>query len=92
MAHRRLLAYEHLLDIVPPCRVFSIFGMTQLVKSFTRYWSDLVRCPIEPEPFYAAYYSFCDRETFKESHDPLSRGDSIRRANIEDLPQVATAL
>jgi len=84
------LLAEHLLDIVPPCRVFSIFGMTQLVKSFTRYWSDLVRCPIEPEPFYAAYYSFCNRETFKESsHDPLSRGDSIRRANIEDLPQLA---
>jgi len=83
------LLAEHLLDIVPPCRVFSIFGMTQLVKSFTRYWSDLVRCPIEPEPFYAAHYSFCNRETFKESHDPLSRGDSIRRANIEDLPAVA---
>jgi len=83
------LLAEHLLDIVPPCRVFSIFGMTQLVKSFTRYWSDLVRCPIEPEPFYAAYYSFCNRETFKESHDPLFRGDSIRRANMEDLPQVA---
>ena len=83
------LLAEHLLDIVPPCRVFSIFGMTQLVKSFTRYWSDLVRCPIEPEPFYAAYYSFCNRETFVDFQDPLSRGDSVRRANMEDLPQVA---
>ncbi len=83
------LLAEHLLNIVPPCRVFSIFGMTQLVKSFTRCWSDLVRCAIEPEPFYAAYYSFCNRETFKEPHDPLSRGDSIRRANMEDLPAVA---
>lgn len=84
----KLLA-EHLLDIVPPCRVFSIFGMTPLVKSFTRYWSDLVKCAIEPEPFYAAYYSFCNPETFKESEDPLSRGDSIRRANMEDLAAVA---
>jgi len=83
------LLAKHLLDIVPPCRVFSIFGMTQLVKSFTRCWSDLVRCPIEPEPFYAAYYSFCNRETFKEFHAPLSRGDSIRRANMEDRSQVA---
>ena len=84
----KLLA-EHLLDIVPVCRVFSIFGMTQLVKSFTRHWSDLVKCAIEPEPFYAAYYSFCNPETFKESDDPLSRGDSIRRANMEDLAAVA---
>jgi hypothetical protein len=79
----------HLLDIVPPRRVFSVFGMTPLVKSFTKYWSDLVECPIEPEPFYAAYYSYCNLETFKESNDPLPRGDNIRRANIEDLTAVA---
>ena len=89
MIPRVKLLAEHLLDIVPPCRVFSIFGMTQLVKSFTRSWSDLVRCPIEPEPFYAATYSFCNRETFKEFHDPLSREDNIRRANMGDLAQVA---
>lgn len=85
------LLAEHLLDIVPPRRVFSVFGMTPLVKSFTRYWSDLVKCPIEPEPFYAAYYSYCNLETFKESKDPLPRGDNdnIRRANIEDLTAVA---
>jgi hypothetical protein len=80
---------EHLLGIVPPQRVFSIFGMTQLVKSFTRRWSDLVKCPIEAEPFYAAYYSFCNPETFKESSVSLPRGDSIRRAKIEDLAAVA---
>jgi hypothetical protein len=83
------LLAERLLDMVPPQRVFSIFGMTQLVKSFTRYWSDLVKCPIEPEPFYAAYYSFCNPETFKEASVPLPRGDSIRRAKIEDLAAVA---
>jgi hypothetical protein len=83
------LLAEHLLDMVPPQRVFSIFGMTQLVKPFTRYWSDLVKCPIEPEPFYAAYYSFCNQETFRESSVPLPRGDSIRRAMIEDLAAVA---
>ncbi len=83
------LLAEHLLDIVPPQRVFSIFGMTQLVKSFTRSWSDLVKCPIEPEPFYAAYYSFCNPETFRESSVSLPRGDSIRRAKIEDLAAVA---
>ena len=89
LAPRVELLAEHLLDIVPPCRVFSIFGMTQLVKSFTRYWSDLVKCAIESEPFYAAYYSFCNPDTFNESDDPLPRGDSIRRANIEDLAAVS---
>lgn len=82
------LLAEHLLDIVPPQRVFSIFGMTLLVKSFTRYWSDLVKCPIEPEPFYAACYSFCNPDTFKGSNDSLPRGDNIRRANVEDLAAV----
>jgi len=82
------LLAEHLLEMVPPQRIFSIFGMTQLVKSFTRYWSDLVKCPIELEPFYAAYYSFCNQETFKESGALLPRGDSIRRAKFEDLAAV----
>ncbi|KAI0003751.1 hypothetical protein BJV74DRAFT_811524 [Russula compacta] len=82
------LLAEHLLDIIPPQRVFSIFGMTLLVKSFTRYWSELVKCPIEPEPFYAAYYSFCNADTFKGSNDSLPRGDNIRRANVEDLAAV----
>ena len=83
------LLAKGLLNIVPPSRVFYILGMTKLVKSSTRYWSDLVRYPIEPESLYAAYYSFCKRETFRQSYDPLPRGDSIRCANMEDLPQVA---
>ncbi|KAH9964259.1 hypothetical protein BC827DRAFT_63174 [Russula dissimulans] len=92
LAPRIELLAERLLEMVPPQRVFSIFGMTQLVKSFTHYWSDLVKCPIEPEPFYAAFYSFCNPETFKESSsgdDSLPRGDSIRRAKTEDLAAVA---
>ncbi|KAI0308275.1 hypothetical protein B0F90DRAFT_1807500 [Multifurca ochricompacta] len=80
---------DHLLHIVPPRRVFSVFGATWLVKPFTRHWSDLVQCPIEPEPFYAACYTYCNLETFKESNDSLTRGDGIRRANMEDLGAVA---
>ena len=88
MPRTELLA-ERLADIVPPRRVFSVFGMTPLVKSFTRYWSDLVKCPIDPEPFYAASYSYCNLETFKEAIDPLPCGDNIRRAIVEDLAAVA---
>ncbi|KAI0275139.1 hypothetical protein BC834DRAFT_1037703 [Gloeopeniophorella convolvens] len=83
------LLAEHLLDLVPPQRVFSVFGMTVLAKSFTRYWSELVKNPIEPEPFYAASYTYCTMDTFIESEGPLPCGDSIRRANMADLAAVA---
>ncbi|SRR6266404_4029994 len=89
LAPRVELLAEHLRDIVPPRRVFSVFGMTPLVKSFTRYWSDLVNCPIEPEPFYAASYTYCNLDTFKEEFEPLPSGDNIRRARVEDIPGVA---
>jgi hypothetical protein len=85
---RTELLAERLVDIVPPRRVFSVFGMTPLVKSFTRFWSDLVKCPIEPEPFYAAHYTYCNLKTFKEAIGPLPSGDNIRRANVEDLASV----
>ena len=88
MPRTELLA-ARLADIVPPQRVFSVFGMTPLVKSFTRCWSDLVKCPIELEPFYAAHYTYCNLETFKEAIHSLPSGDNIRRANVEDVVAVA---
>lgn len=89
LSPRTELLAEHLLDIVPPRRVFSIFGTIPLVKSFTRYWSDLVKCAIEQEPFYSAYYTYCNLDTFKDAIDPLPSGDKIRRAGVEDLAAVA---
>jgi hypothetical protein len=80
---------EHLLVCVPSTRVFSVFGMTPLVKSFTRYWSQRTGHMVEPEPFYAAYFSFCDATTFKPSNLPLPVGHRLRRADKSDLEQVA---
>ncbi|EKM61670.1 uncharacterized protein PHACADRAFT_248416 [Phanerochaete carnosa HHB-10118-sp] len=80
---------DYLRQCVGPERVFSIFGMTSLVKTFARYWSQVTGFRIEPEPFYAAYFSFCNVNTFRPSNVPLPTGHRLRRAMIADLEQVA---
>lgn len=80
---------EHLRICVSSERVFSVFGMTPLVKSFTRHWSHLTGHTVEPEPFYAAYFSFCTTKTFKPSDLPLPAGHHLRRATITDLNSLA---
>ena len=80
---------EHLQVCVPSQRVFSVFGMTPLIKSFTRCWSQTTGHKVEPEPFYAAWFSFCNSKTFKPSNLPLPEGHRLRRAEEADLEQVA---
>lgn len=79
----------HLRQCVPPERVFSVFGMTALVKPFARHWSSLIGFPIEPEPFYAANFSYCTPEMFVDSAMALPEGHRLRRANVGDLEAVA---
>jgi hypothetical protein len=79
----------HLHCIVPVSRVFSVFGMTLLVKNFTQVWTSLTGVSIEPEPFYAALYSFCNAHTFRDCDAQLPSGHFIRRAVESDLPEVA---
>ena len=79
----------HLRYCVPPERVFSVFGMTTLVKTFARQWSQTTGFRIEPEPFYAANFSFCNARTFRQSSVDLPTGHRLRRAAPEDLEQVA---
>ena len=83
------LLIEHLLDYASTERIFSVFGMTSLVKTFAKLWTELTSIPVEPEPFYAALYTYCDLSTFQESAAPLPAGDSIRRARMQDLNEVA---
>ncbi|TFY82137.1 hypothetical protein EWM64_g1867 [Hericium alpestre] len=86
---RLTLVAEHLLDYVPPERVFSVFGMTSLVKYFAKLWTEMTSIRVEAEPFYAAYYTYCTLNTFKDCDAPLPAGDSIRRARMGDLEGVA---
>lgn len=80
---------EHLRLCVPSERVYSVFGMTPLVKAFSRYWSDITGHAIEPEPFYSAYFSYCNVSTFKDSDAIVPEGHRLRRAHLSDLEQVA---
>lgn len=79
----------HLRQCVPPERVFSVFGMTSLVEPFTKYWSSLTGFAVEPEPFYAAHFSFCNSRTLRQSNAALPAGHCLRKATISDLEQVA---
>lgn len=79
----------HLRYCVPPERVFSVFGMTSLVKTFARHWTQLTGFAVEPEPFYAAYFSFCNASTFRPSSAVLPAGHRLRRAMPSDIGQVA---
>ncbi|KAH9897879.1 hypothetical protein C8Q73DRAFT_663751 [Cubamyces lactineus] len=79
----------HLTRCVPPERVFSVFGLTSLVKAFARAWTNLTGFPVEPEPFYAALFSQCTADTFRESDAALPEGHSLRKATPADVEPVA---
>jgi len=74
---------------VPRGRVFSVFGKTLLAKEFSRHWIMLTGCSLEPEPFYAAYYTFCTPESLRDSDHPLSVKHCIRQATIGDLDHIS---
>jgi hypothetical protein len=80
---------NHLLGCAPPKRVFSVFGMTWLVETFSEYWTALTGHEVEPEPFYAALLSHCTKRTFVDSSTRLPTGHVIRRATQSDLTSVA---
>ena len=80
---------NHLLDCAPPERVFSVFGMTWLVKTFSEYWTGLTGYEVEPEPFYAALLSYCTESTFINSSSRLPAGHVIRLATKSDVEAVA---
>ena len=89
LAPRMRQMTECLQRCVPPERVFSVFGKTALVTTFAHAWTNLTGFTVEPEPFYAAYFSFCNTKTFKHSSVQLPAGDQLRRAVMGDLEYVA---
>ncbi|KZT27703.1 hypothetical protein NEOLEDRAFT_1176703 [Neolentinus lepideus HHB14362 ss-1] len=80
---------EYLAACVPQERVFSVFGMTPLVKTFAHYWTEFTGfCP-ESEPFYAALLTYCTVETFQPSNRLLPTNHCLRHATMVDLESVA---
>lgn len=78
-----------LLECVPPERVFSVFGMTWVVKTFSEYWAGLTGHEVESEPFYAALLSYCTQSTLTDSSTRLPAGHVIRLAIQSDVESVA---
>lgn len=89
LAPRVTTLADRLASCVPPTRVFSIFGMTALVKAFGKCWTSLTGFQVEPQPFYAAYLTYCNKETFIDSEVDLPFGHSIRRGMISDIEDIA---
>ena len=78
-----------LLGCVPPERVFSVFGATWVVKTFSEYWTGLTGHEVESEPFYAALLSYCTQSTFTHPSSRLPAGHVIRLATQSDVESVA---
>ena len=79
---------NRLIECVPPERVFSVFGMTWLVKTFSEYWTALTGHEVESQPFYAALLSYCTQSTFIDSDSRLPAGHVIRPATRSDVKSV----
>lgn len=80
---------DRLASCIPPTRVFSVFGMTVLVKAFSKYWTSLTGFQVEPQPFYSAYLTYCTEETFIDTEVDLPSGHLIRRGVISDIEGIA---
>ncbi|KAG9314131.1 hypothetical protein JVU11DRAFT_4916 [Chiua virens] len=89
LAPRVTALADRLASYVPPTRVFSVFGMSTLVKSFGKYWTNLTGFQVEPQPFYTAYLTYCTKETITDSDVELPLGDVIRRGTMSDIEGIA---
>jgi len=50
---------------------------------------ELFGIPTEPQPLYAAYYTFCSPQSFRASDHEVPAGHSIRSATTSDVDSVA---
>lgn len=89
LAPRIAALADRLASFVPPTRVYSVFGMTALVKAFSKYWTSLTGFQVEPQPFYSACLSYCTKETFVDPKVNLPFGHLIRRGVISDIEDIA---
>lgn len=90
---RRLqsMAFE-LQRAVHPSRVFSVFALEPIARSFAAIWTAYTGIPLHPtEPeYYAARISYCTKHTFKNHESsPPSPDIRLRLATTADVPQVA---
>lgn len=82
------MAVVQLHRMVPPERIFSVFGLAPVVASFRSVWSHITGKRAEQVPFYAAKFTLCTKFTLQPSIG-LPHGDCMRAATAQDADQVA---
>lgn len=88
---RMVTLTKHLSSCIPRERVFSVFGLEVLVRTFADVWTDITGIQVIPKPFYVAYLTYCTPESSRNSEytNSLPLGHCIRRAAFCDLHSVA---
>lgn len=90
---RMSLLLEHLSELVPRERVFSVFAPNFITKTFADIWASRTGMKIVDQPYYSAALTFCTRDTLAE---PSTRTPSLpplpftlRQAKREDAEAIA---
>lgn len=88
---RLSLLVKALRDIVDVSRVYSIFSPEPVTQMFTDLWVELTGVDFVREPYYAATFSYCTKETYidRPITIPPSLQYDLRAAVESDIPGVA---
>lgn len=82
---------EFLRKRVPDKRVFSVFGPTDITRTFTAKWSEATGIRMLVKPHYDAYLARCTKDTVRQGRSmlPLPQGHMTRLATMGDLDGVS---
>lgn len=82
---------QTLADLVPPSRIFSVFSLVAVTRSFAAQWSQRTGARlVSGDPWYSATSSFCTRSTFREARTLSEPDHVLRRATMQDVEQCTT--
>lgn len=89
----RLRSLVHSLQqSVPSERVFSVFALEAIARTFASLWTKATGIGLEPDPeYYAAKFTYCTRNTLQAGQlaSPRDVTYDLRLARESDLPHVA---
>ncbi|KAK7036503.1 hypothetical protein VNI00_011700 [Paramarasmius palmivorus] len=80
-----------LREVTPVERVYSVFAPYAIANAFTNYWTRMTTVMREPEAYYDAQLSICNRKTFRKRQNTISEDirHSSRPATESDIPRIA---
>ena len=82
---------RELLTRVDKRRVYSVFALEELSKTFASLWTEATKIPVLRAPYYEGKISFLTAETFKRNDRPLPPNETcdLRPAVHADREQLA---